>query len=161
MEEKTVRCEVCGASNAKMVTKSRTISTPYGPTLPYTEFSVECPVCRESYATDEEPEDGITAALRESNSQAVVAILDYLNDNGITNSYLERALRLPARTTARWKRGEVSASALALLRCVRTYPWLLEVADANCNPLVAIASTLNAAIPFLPNARALFLDKDK
>jgi hypothetical protein len=58
-------------------------------------------------------------------------MLEALATEGIKMSYLERALELPARTTTRWKSGEVSAATLALLRITRTYPWILEVADSH------------------------------
>ena len=50
---------------------------------------------------------------------------------------MERALELPSRTIARWKGGEVSAATLALLRITRTFPWILEVADAHFDQSVA------------------------
>lgn len=80
-------------------------------------------------------------------------------------AYIERALRLPQRTLARWKTGECSAPAIALLRLVRTYPWLLAVADDSFNVLSArqtliveagkalgevIAESQTAVTPFAP-----------
>ncbi len=60
-------------------------------------------------------------------------------------AYVERALDLPARTVARWKSGEHSASALALLRVVATYPWMLEVAEHRFDLSVADAKVVMAA----------------
>jgi transcriptional regulator with XRE-family HTH domain len=58
-------------------------------------------------------------------------MLDELARQGLSMAYLERALSLSPRTIARWKNGELSASALALLRLVRCFPWLLKVARAD------------------------------
>lgn len=48
---------------------------------------------------------------------------------GITMAMFERVFELPTRTLTRWKGGDFSASALALLRIVATYPWIIEVAE--------------------------------
>ncbi len=58
-------------------------------------------------------------------------MLEMLSDSGVTMAYLERALGLPARTAERWKAGESSAAALALLRTITSFPWILEVADGG------------------------------
>lgn len=60
-------------------------------------------------------------------------IQNYLNEQGYSNASMERSLGLPARTLERWKNDRTivpSAAALALMRIVRTYPWILKVADA-------------------------------
>jgi len=96
--------------------------------------------------SDDEPEEGgIEIALRESKVQSAIAMLEYLSNSGVSNAYLERALRLPARTTARWKGGVISAASLSLLRLVRTFPWLLDVADADFDPMVSAGTVLKAA----------------
>ena len=60
-------------------------------------------------------------------------ILDDFIDNKISMSAIERALSLPQRTLTKWKNGVTnpSAAGLALLKYLRTFPWLLEVAEHN------------------------------
>ena len=43
------------------------------------------------------------------------------------------------------KAGELSSAALALLRSVCTYPWLLEVSDADFEPSVSKSKLVEAA----------------
>src|SRR5690606_15728742 len=56
-------------------------------------------------------------------------ILESMSNVGITMAMFERVFELPTRTLTRWKNGDFSASALALLRIVATYPWIIEVAE--------------------------------
>ncbi len=56
---------------------------------------------------------------------------------GISAANFERALRLPQGTTRRWEAGEAFAEDIALLRCVRLFPGLLDVSDRNFDALSA------------------------
>jgi transcriptional regulator with XRE-family HTH domain len=55
--------------------------------------------------------------------------IQFLSSLGLTMAYVERVLGLPRRTIMRWQAGEYSAAAIALLRIVCAYPWLLQVAE--------------------------------
>lgn len=79
-------------------------------------------------------------------------MLQHLAEAGISMAYLERALRLPARTVARWKSGNVSASGLALLRVVRRFPWVVEVAASRFAEDVAARAVVGAAAETLHQA---------
>jgi hypothetical protein len=61
-------------------------------------------------------------------------ILDDLNRSNISMAMLEPVFDLPARTLTRWKHGDFSSSALALLRIVSTFPWIIHVAEEKFNP---------------------------
>jgi len=102
---------------------------PYGPRFHVDEFVDTCRRCGESGDFANRNETLIDEKKAEAVKASVVSMLAALSDSGITMAYFERALSLPARTLARWKEGQLSASGAALLRLVRTYPWLLEVAD--------------------------------
>lgn len=71
----------------------------------------------------------VAEALERAVRDSARAIIDQLAERGISMAYFERALQLPQRTLARWKEGGSAAAGIALLRLVRTYPWLLRVAD--------------------------------
>jgi hypothetical protein len=62
---------------------------------------------------------------------------------------MERALGLPARTLARWKNEQTtspSAAGVALMRIIRTFPWILEVADVQFDKTKARKVLLQAAM---------------
>jgi hypothetical protein len=122
------KCQFCGVEALSPREEMRTLTVPYGPPVQYKSAYFVCGSCNEEIAGDEEAKE---AALQQAIVASVRSMLDHLAKDGISSAYLERALRIPQRTTARWKEGKVSAAAVALLRAVRSYPWLLSVADAN------------------------------
>jgi hypothetical protein len=124
-------CPVCGSTDVLTGSINESLPVPFGPAATFTTTQYTCNTCGESGDFAGENNSTINEALKKSTALSVSEMFEYLSKEGITAAYLERALRLPPRTTARWKGGNLSAAALALLRFVRTYPWLLAVADAN------------------------------
>ena len=75
-------------------------------------------------------------------------VLTELNSLGLSNTSMERTLGLPARTLARWKNEpslKPSAAALALMKIIRTFPWILAVADQRYDKKSAQAMVLQIA----------------
>ena len=138
-------CPVCGSKNTSEETVRSSISVPYGPPSEYEEVVNSCSDCDQCGDFESKNDTPISEAIARSNQAAVVLMLDNLSSTGVSNAYFERALRIPARTAARWKSGSASAAAVALLRLIRTFPWLLEVADNNFDPATATRELLNAA----------------
>jgi hypothetical protein len=120
------QCPFCGSAALTERSEQSHVSVPYGPAVPYESMSYVCGKCHEETIADEEKRE---AAIQEANAQSVKAMLEHLKKEGISTAYFERALRLPQRTAARWKYGNFSAPAIALLRCIRTFPRLLDIAD--------------------------------
>jgi len=93
-------------------------------------------------------DETIARALSDLKKALMVLLLNDLNSSGLPNAYRERALGLPARTLARWK-NEVSlmqsAAGHALMRLIRTFPWLLQVAEAEFDEKRARILLLKAA----------------
>ncbi len=147
------KCPVCGSSDVRVEKVDETLTVPYGPAATFTTTQSTCNTCGESGDFSGENTAIINEALRKSVSASASAILEHLAKEGVSAAYFERAMRLPARTTARWKAGELSSAALALLRSVCTYPWLLEVSDADFEPYAAKRKLVEAAAgvfaPFL------------
>lgn len=48
---------------------------------------------------------------------------------GYSMAYMERALGLPMRTMARWKKGSYAKADLALMKVLKAFPWMIKVAD--------------------------------
>lgn len=136
------KCPFCGASSLVAKSEQRKISVPYGPEVPYESPYLHCDNCDEQVALDEPDKE---RAREESLRASVHSMLDALSRQGHSAAYFERALRIPQRTTMRWKEGRISASAAALLRLVRTYPWLLNVADCNFGTEAVYQLLLGAA----------------
>jgi hypothetical protein len=120
------QCPFCGSEEIARKSEQAEVTVPYGPVVSYEAPFYACGRCHEEAPADEEERE---AALQEANVKSVRSMLDDLKKDGISTAHFERALRLSQRTAARWKLGQFSAPAIALLRCVRTFPWLLVIAD--------------------------------
>jgi len=137
-------CPACGSTNTKKRMSTCSVAVPYGPPATYSTAENHCLDCGEDGDFDAQGDNEIEKALDSSKKASIAPMLDFLSEQGVSNAYFERALGLPARTVARWKNGELSASSLALLRIVRTFPWVLEVADEGFTPRAAITSLVRA-----------------
>lgn len=126
-----VQCPACGSHEVATSETSQTYTPPFGEATVVCVRLDECRTCGESGDFAGANSEIVREAMEKADRESIGAILDSLAEAGISAAYLERALSLPARTVARWKAGGSSASGLALLRLVRTFPWLLDVAAAR------------------------------
>lgn len=138
-------CPACGSDSVKTTINKHMLPITYGDPAEFNEVLDECLVCGESGDFTGINDDQIDKAIEVAKKQSVIYMLDDLSHKNIKMSYMERALELPARTIARWKGGELSATTLALLRIIRTYPWILEVADAHFHETVASSRLVEEA----------------
>jgi len=130
-------CPACGSVEVTTATTQEVHSIPFGPNLTVQIATNTCQTCGEHGDFSGSNDQLVKAELTTAQKASVARMLDTVGAGGISMAYMERALRLPARTVARWKNGETSAAALALLRIVRTFPWVLHVADQAFDPAVA------------------------
>jgi ribosomal protein L37E len=131
MENK--KCSYCGSNEVSIRNEVLELSEPFSKTSSVTIKKVVCTTC--GFEKEDESNDLVIqeelAILKRS---SMVSILTFLNEQGHSNASMERALGLPARTLARWKNETSitpSASGLALMRIIRTFPWMLQVADCQ------------------------------
>lgn len=124
-------CPSCGDNEIQQILEEYSCSVPFGPTVQRKVKHWKCESCGYEGDLNNEGEEARIALLQESKTRSVAMMLDALVQRGITNAYFERSLGLPVRSVARWKKGEFTSSALALLRLVSTYPWLLDVANKD------------------------------
>lgn len=124
-------CPFCDSGNVEKVEIEERFPIPFCEDAVVKHAVYRCNDCEEEGDFNGTVDKVLAKAITEANVASAPELLDALARSGITMTYLEKALRLPFRTTARWKRGEISHSALALLRLIRFSPALLEVADDN------------------------------
>lgn len=134
-------CVVCGLSNVNVSDVTRSYAAPFGPDVEYTNKIAACPDCGTN--VDLSDPDVFSNAVVESESKSIGMILDYIVSRGFTHAAIERALELPDRAVSNWKCKEaVSSSSMALLRILRAFPWVIDVADKNFDPEI-VASVNN------------------
>lgn len=132
----TERCPACGSDQLVSEKLARRYSPPFGDPLDYDVPMIACRTCDEGFEA-EGASDVVKRAEEAANRSSVKAMVEQLEKRRITMAYMERVLGLAPRTIARWKTGEISAAGLALLRIVRTFPWILRVASARFDQVTA------------------------
>lgn len=133
MEEmKDMECPVCGSYNITISYNEDIAQAAFGTVVPFKEKVIKCNACESTFSDDNISENPYSKALEQSKKESIGLILGSLLEMGYTLASMERALELPQRTMSQWKSGrDLSAAGIALLRIIKTYPWIIEVADAK------------------------------
>ncbi len=151
-----VICTYCGKDAVSIEEHEIELSEPYGGSSTVKIKEKVCSHC--GFVEDDGSNDlVIQKELSVLKRTSMVNVLDELNAMGHTTASMERALGLPARTIARWKNERSmspSASAIALMRIIRTFPWLLAVADRRFDDVAAREILLQHAASELVKIRA-------
>lgn len=151
-------CPACGSTEIVAKAESRCISVPYGPEVEYACTIYTCSACGSQGDFTGENDAKIQKAKIDSEIASANFMLDQLTKGigdrpGLTPTYIERALRNKIGTVKLWRLGLISDTALSLLRIIHTFPWLLQVSDADFHPeitrtiLRSYIKRLNAAAP--------------
>lgn len=124
-------CPACGNTNLTKKTQKKIIVEPFGGSKEIEIVSYLCPICETEGDFDNENENILNQGLDSLKKKAVENILDDFIENHYNLASIERALEIPQRTLSRWRKGTTKPSAAgnALLKMLRLFPWLLEVAE--------------------------------
>jgi len=126
-------CPVCGAKDLIQNKEIQILHEPYGGQTQIEISNYRCSVCGSEGDFFNENEEIILSNSEKLKELSIKNILEDFNNNKISMSAIERALSLPQRTLTKWKNGvsKPSAAGLALIKYLRTFPWLLDVAENN------------------------------
>lgn len=130
-------CPLCGGGPLEPSEAREVLTVPYGPECSFMRNDERCLGCGESGDFSQLNDARIEAALADAIRRSVVTMLEDLSREGLSMAYLERVLRLPQRTLAGWKDGNCPDAGVALLRALRTFPWLARVAESGFDRDVA------------------------
>jgi DNA-binding transcriptional regulator YiaG len=116
--------------NLKKALSTEILKGDLGKDASYEKISYKCLDCESEGDFFKENTDAIPA-LDTLKKEYVKSTLDYFTDNKISFSSIERILNLPQRTLTKWKNdvSQPSAAGVALLKFLRVFPWLLDVAE--------------------------------
>lgn len=124
-------CPVCGESEISKSQNEEIVKEPFGgqKEIRLTEYT--CETCGSTGDFFNENESLMQDCLSVLKSDAVTNILNDFSANKISLSSMERALELPQRTLTKWKNkaSKPSSTGVALLKFLRVFPWLLDVAE--------------------------------
>ena len=142
------KCPICGIGELEIIPDEIKLSDTFGGELILTVNIYKCTTCESEGDFFNKNEKIIASAYEDLNNKAVHSILESLRTDKIKMAGIERALGLPQRTITKWKNNvsKPSASALAMLKFIRTFPWLLEVADNGFEPQKAQRIAFSAII---------------
>ncbi|MCI5218584.1 MAG: hypothetical protein D3914_05195 [Candidatus Electrothrix sp. LOE2] len=124
-------CPVCGLGQLEERSVARVIRESFGGSSTVSIKNYYCGICESDGDFFDENEKVIENEVEALKKNAIKNILNDFSRNNISMAAIERALRLPQRTLTKWKKGAIrpSASGMALMKLLRLFPWLLEVAD--------------------------------
>lgn len=125
-------CPACGAEDIIKRKTPHLINEAFGGGREVDIVEDRCKVCGTVGDFFSQNDALISEAIDQCKSLAVKNILqDFLCHAATSMSSMERALELPQRTLTKWKNGQTkpSAAGLALLKMLRIFPWLLDVAE--------------------------------
>ena len=129
MEEQI--CPSCGSNNINTSTADKQLAIPFNPPIPYKTIVNHCAECDETGDFFNENENTLTSILDQGKKSSMDLMIKTLTTNNYSMAYIERAFDLSPRTMMRWKRGEFSDSALALMRTVSIFPFVIDVVDSQ------------------------------
>lgn len=125
----TPTCPACASNDMVRNEKIKEeILTP-GLEFTFNEIYYVCNSCHEEGDFTGETDKNYLQAQKAAQILFIKNIIENMNKAGITMAMLERVFELPSRTLTRWKNGDFSATTLALLRIIATYPWIIKVAE--------------------------------
>ena len=156
MANNIVTCPACSSSDVTRHENENFGQLTLGPEFSFNEIYYHCNTCNEEGDFLAETDKSYLTAQKDAQANHMKKILEDMNDAGISMAMLERVFELPARTLTRWKGGDFSASALALIRIIITYPWIIEVAENRFERKYANHTLIRAAVnEFMQEAQSV------
>jgi len=129
MTKNQIICPACGSENIARSEFENTEQLTLGPEFAFKQVNYKCNECEEEGDFAAETDKNFVVAQKSAQEGLVRNTIEELCGRNISMAFFERVFELPARTLTRWKTGDFSSSAIALLRIAKTYPWIAEVAE--------------------------------
>lgn len=141
-------CPACGSENIYKTKKTINIKEPFAGEENIEIVENVCKTCGSKGDFFDQNEDTIENTIKGLKQRSVENILQYFIKNKRSLTSIERALEIPFRTLSKWKNKitKTSAAGIALLRFIRLFPWLLDVAENKYDPKKAEKIMLNQAM---------------
>jgi len=126
----TKKCYICGSDDVATEIAARSGQVPLGPEIFYRAVEDTCRNCGETGDFNRENDFRIEAAYLESGVRFVRETLAWFESEGTSMVEIDRCLRMKIGTCGKWAQGKsITAEAVALMQILKTFPWLLNVAD--------------------------------
>ena len=128
---KIMRCPECGSEAITENKKNISIKEPFADEVNIEINENVCTSCGSQGDFFDQNETLIDETIKNLKQKSIKNILNDLTDDKMSMSSIERALEMPQRTLTKWKNGinYPSSAGIALMRFIKLFPWLLEVAE--------------------------------
>ena len=142
------RCPACGSIDIIDEKKSILIKEPFGGQDNIEIHENICSICGSRGDFFNQNETLIDETIKKLKQRSIESILNDFIDSKMSMSSIERALEIPQRTLTKWKNrtNVLSSAGIALMRFIKLFPWLLEVAENKYDYNEAQKIHINAAI---------------
>jgi len=142
------RCPACGSIDIIDEKKNILIKEPFGGQDNIEIHENICSICGSRGDFFNQNETLIDETIKKLKQKSIESILNDFIDSKISMSSIERALEIPQRTLTKWKNrtNAPSSTGVALMRFIKLFPWLLEVAENKYDYNEAHKIHINAAI---------------
>jgi len=143
-----IQCPACGSDSVESYVKTIWLSESLGSKKNIELVENKCKICGTTGDFNNKNEIQLKEAFAEMKTEVAISILEQFQKEKRNLSSLERALELPQRTFAKWKNRSVnpSATGVVLLKFLKTFPWLIEVAEQHFDPQMADRILLENAL---------------
>jgi len=140
----SIFCPACGSSDVTESHSTEFRQLTLGPEFEVNFSNFHCNVCGEEGDFALKNDTAVSCAVKEAQKVFIKHTLTEF-DAVVPLVRIERALELPFRTLNRWKSGDFSSASIALLRILKTYPWIIDVADHKFSKASSKMNLLQAA----------------
>jgi len=142
------KCPACGSSDIRDEIIGTVIKEPFGGEKTVETHEIVCSLCGSRGDFFNENETVVVETIKKLKQKSTINILKDFSDRKISMSAIERALGIPQRTLTKWKNGNAmpSSTGVALMRFIRLFPWLLEVAERKYDYNEAQRVHINVAL---------------
>jgi len=142
------RCPECGSEAIIENKKNISIKEPFADEVNIEINENICSSCGSQGDFFNQNETLIEETIKNLKQESIKNILNDFIDNKISMSSIERALEMPQRTLTKWKNSTnyPSSAGIALMRFIKLFPWLLEVAENKYDYNEAQKIHINTAI---------------
>jgi len=152
MNEKKL-CPVCGSDKLEHIVQKESICGDLGKELILDLPHEKCMECGSEGDFFGENEKAVRKALSDLNEAYIDDTLGFFTERKINLAGIERAIGLPQRTLTKWKNkiSSPTAAGIALLKYLRIFPWLVEVAEHNFDFNISQKIFIKTALDVLIN----------
>lgn len=126
-------CPACGSTDVQVISKTQRIQESFGIYEDIESVENVCQICNTTGDFLDSNTSLITETISKLKVKVAISILESLQSEGKSLASMERALNIPQKTFAKWKNSATNptATGVTLLKFIKLFPWLLEVADSN------------------------------